>query len=99
MADRYNACIEQQIAELQQQILDQVQMHVVHCDTDAQLLQFAHESVHAHVGTMDAQHVADFYDHLKCTGAMHGIKCKDRIQALHEYLYACIELELAVRYA
>lgn len=93
--------IEEQIIWVKQQIMDQIDAGMEHLeimeDEEGKVLEFCKEVVNTVVGKIDVCHALDYYGHLQDTGELRP--GKDRIACLTNYLYKCIELELATRYA
>ena len=60
---------------------------------------FSKVVVESIIHKMDVHNALDLYYYLQESGELNHIECTDRIQSLLDYFYACIELELATRYA
>lgn len=98
-----SATAQEQVAWIQQEILDQVnaamEQFTLMESSDDKVLQFARVVVQSVVNRIDVVNVLGIHYHLKDTGELNHIACADRIQSLYDYFYAWITLELATRYA
>ena len=90
-----------QIQWIKDKIVEQIDARMEHLevmeDTEGEVLHMCKQAVHHVVGKIDVSHALDYYAYLQDTGELPA--GKDRITCLTNYLYACIELELATRYA
>ena len=90
-----------QIDSVKNEIMQQIDAAMEHLevmeDTEGEVLRTCKQAVHHVVGKMPLAAALQCCAYLQDTGELPA--GKDRITCFTEYLYACIELELATRYA
>jgi hypothetical protein len=93
--------MEEQIDSVKNEIMEQIDAHMEHLevmeDTEGEVLQMCKQAVHDVVGKMPVAAALQYCAYLQDTGELP--RGKDRITCFTEYLYACMHLQLATRYA
>ena len=101
--DSMSSSMEEQIAWIKDQIVEQVDAGIENFTLmesgEGKLLEFCRVVVNSVAGKIDVAHALDYYYYLQENGELEHMECTDRIQSLLDYFHACIELELARRYA